>query len=238
MASKTRVKKDIQIFKNSKSSVQYPIFNDCIRYTSDEFWKNLFEDLSIGKCPKCIYISNDTIYSSNKRKGFSYIIPQQGSRSAKEVFTELRELLISNTSICSSIDVSIKNKEIRKQKEDEITNKTTWSEIRKKNMREIFIIKFVVRMKKKYKLDWDQARNLYNIVQLGFLYKTQQSKDVVFKNKQIESINGIEYDSSTSKFVNKFIDNELPREREELEDNDKYLYYYWNKYVVSMSKRH
>ena len=232
-------KKSIQIFKNGKNTILYPIFSECKRYTTDDFWKNLFDDLSIGKCPKSIYISNDIIYSSNKKKGFSYIIPTDNTKTPKEVFTELRELLINNTSICSSLDVSKKKEEIRKKQEeeilDDISDETTWSEIRKKNTREIFIIKFVIRMKKKYKLDWCSARHLYSLIQLGFIYKTQTSKDVNFENKRIENIDGIVYDEEQKIFVNEFEKEELLVD-DEKEDTDKYLYYYWDRYVSSVSR--
>lgn len=229
-------KKEVHVFKNGKNTVIYPIFAECTKYTSDDFWKNLFDELSIGKCPKSIYISNGTIYSSNKRRGFSYIIPVHNSKGSNEVFTEIRELLINNTSICSAVDVMAKKEEIREKHDDEINNKTTWSEIRKKNLREILIIKFVVRMKNKYKLSWHVSRHLYSLIQIGFIYKTQSSKDVNFKNRRIESIDGIVFDEDQKLFVNEFLDNEVPKEKEEIEDTNNYLYYYWDRYVSAMSK--
>jgi hypothetical protein len=235
-------RKEIQVFnKNKKNIILYPVFVKCTQYTTDEFWKNLFDNLSVGKCPKSIYISNGTIYSSNKRKGFSYIIPTSnvsGLNDPQNIFIELRELLIRNTSICSSIDVSIKKKEIREKQEDDITDTTTWSEIRKKNLREIFIIKFIVRMKKKYKFDWNKSRDLYIMIQIGFIYKTQTSKDVNFTNKRIDSIDGITYDEEKNMFVNEYIKNELPKEKDELDGNDNYLYYYWDRYVSTATKKY
>lgn len=228
-----------EIFKKGKNNVVYPIFLDCIKYISDEFWKGIFEDLSIGKCPKSIYISGGTIYSSNKKKSFSYIIPtERENKSPKEMFTELRELLISNTTICSSTDVSMKKEELKERKvdEDEVTDSTTWSKIRKKNTRELFIIRFVIRMKKKFNLSWTTARHLYSLIQIGFIYKTQTSKDVNFKNKRIESIEGIVFDENKKCFVNEFIEN-IEEDTDGTEDNDNYLYYYWDRYVTSMMKQ-
>lgn len=233
---KTTTKKDVHIFKSGKNNILYPIFSQCIRFTTDEFWKNLFEELSYGKCPKSIYISNNTIYSSNKRKGFSYIIPMDENKTPKEVVVEIRSLLMTNTSICSSTDVSLKKEELKIKQQDEITNETTWSEIRKKSLREIFIVKFTVRMKKRYKLSWLSARHLYSLIQIGFIYKSQTSKDVNFHNMKIENIEGIEYNSQLGRFVNKFYENEDIKEKEEIEDTDNYLYYFWDRYISAMSK--
>lgn len=234
--SKTSEKKE-SMFKNGKNNVLYPILLECIQYTTDEFWKNLFEDLSYGKCPKSIYISNNTIYSSNKRKVFSYIIPMDGTKHAKDVFTEIRELFINNTSICSHIDITKRKEKLKQKTEDEITDKTSWSDVRKKNLREIFIVKYVSRMQKKYKLTWTSARHLYSLIQLGFINKTQTSKDVNFSNKRIESIDGIEYDSIKKHFINKNLETEYSKEKEEEEDSGNYLYYYWDRYVTSTLSR-
>lgn len=226
-------KPDIQIFKNGKNLVLYPIFLECCKYTTDEFWKNMFEHMSYGKCPSCIYISNNTIYSSNKKKPFSFIIPSD--KQSHEVFSELKDLLMKNTSLCSVADTKAKREKIKaKVNKDEITDETSWTEIRKKNMKEIFIIKFVLRMKSKYRLSWDAARELYSIIQIGFLIKTQTSKDVNFSSKRIQSIDGIEYNGE-GRFINEFVNNEVPNDNDESDDNN-YLYYYWDKYVIQISK--
>jgi CRISPR/Cas system-associated exonuclease Cas4 (RecB family) len=235
---KSTIKKDVQIFKNGKNNILYPIFLECIQYTNDDFWKNLFEELSYGKCHKSIYISNGTIYSSNKKKSFSYIIPESKNKNSQEVFTDIRKLLMENTSICSAIDISTKKEELKEnQIDDEITDDTSWGEIRKKNLREIFLIKYSVNMKKKYKLSWAVTRQLYSMIQVGFIYKTIVSKDVNFHNKQIENIEGIEYDKELKRFVNHFADNDPKEKEEEYEDNNSnYLYYYWDRYVSGMSR--
>jgi hypothetical protein len=227
-------KGDVQIFKNGKNLVLYPIFLECSKYTSDEFWKNMFEHMSYGKCPSCIYISNNTIYSSNKKKSFSFIIPSD--KGANDVFSELKDILMKNTSLCSAADTKAKREKIlSKVNKDEITDETSWTEIRKKNLKEIFIIKFVIRMKSRHKISWDVARELYSIIQIGLLTKTQTSKDVKFSSKRIQSIDGIEFDGEGS-FINHFSNNEIPKDNDDSDDNNNYLYYYWDKYVSVVSK--
>lgn len=229
-------KQDVQIFKNGKNFVLYPIFLDCCKYTTDEFWKNMFEHMSYGKCPSCVYISNNTIYSSNRKKAFSFMIPLDNSKPAKEVFSELKDLLMKNTSLCSVADTKAKREKIKeKVDKDEVTDETSWTEIRKKNLKEIYIIKFVIRMRSKYRLEWDKTRELYSLIQIGLLTKTQTSKDVHFSMKRIQSIDGIEYDNKGG-FINEYADNDPPKEKEENEDPNNYLYYYWDKYVSQVSK--
>lgn len=226
---------ETQVFKNGKSMIIYPIFLECCKYTNDDFWGNIFEQLSYGKCPSCFYISGDTIYSSNKKKSFSFII--NNGKHPRDIFEELRELVMTNTSLCSVMDTKEKRDKISaKVNKDEITDNTCWTEIRKKNLKEIFIIKYVIRMKTKYKLSWELARELYSIIQIGLITKTQGSKDIKFNNRRIQSINGIEYDKICGKFYNEYDDKTIYDEENDDEEGDKYLYYYWDKYVSSMSR--
>lgn len=239
MGIKTSNKKEgitTSLFKPSKNVVAYPILLECSKFFIDEFWKNLFEEMSCGKCPKSFYISNNTIYSSNKRKYFSYIIPKD--RPASLVSQEIKELLVTNTSLCSIQDTQQRQDHLIQKFENNITDETTWSSIRKKNIRELFIVKYVIRMKELYNLNWENTRHLYTIIQLAFIFKTQSSKDVVFKNQRIESINGIVYNENKGHFTNKFARNEISKDREDLSDNmgDTYLYYYWDKYVITLTK--
>lgn len=218
--------------KNGKNNIIYPIFYECIKFTDDDFWKNIFEELSYGKCPKSIYISGNNIYSTNKRKNFSYVI-DNNNKNPEDVFNDIRDLLMNNTSICSTKDISKKKEQIKENAV--VDNYSSWSEIKKKNIREIYIIKFVIRMKRKYDISWPAARQLYSIIQIAFLYKTQCSKDVIFTNGRIESINGIEYISETKTFINTYIDNDSPKDKNEVQDDgSKYLYYYWDRYVSSL----
>jgi hypothetical protein len=222
-------------FKTGKNVVCYPIFLQCCEHTKDEFWKNIFESMSYGNCPSCIYISKDTIYSSNKKKPFSFIIPKD--KQSIEVFKEVKELLMKNTSLCSVADTREKREKLMKKvNKDDITDTTSWTEIRKKNTKEILIIKFVIRMKSKYGLTWDTTRHLYRLIQVGFLCKTQTSRDVHLEKKRIESIDGIKYDSNKKRFYNEYINNEIQPEKEDDDSDTKYLYYYWNKYVIQVSK--
>lgn len=237
VGAKTQNKKELNIFKNSKyGTLIYPVFIECSKYFTDEFWKNLFEEMSYGKCPKSFYISNNTIYASNKRKQFSYVISED--KSPETMATDIRNLLLQHTNLCSLQDTKDRHDELLLRTENVVTEETTWSSIRKKNIREIYLVRFVLRMKDKYNLSWDWTRHLYSIIQLGFIFKTQSSKDVIFKSKRIENINGIVYDESKKHFVNEFCNNDFPKDKDEDQSNDNYLFYYWDKYVVAVSKKY
>ena len=103
-----------------KKEVLYPIFEECSNIVSDEYWKSFYDELSYGKTPKSLYISNGTICTSNKRKSFTYSFT---NKQAKTVAKELHTLILENTNLYS-------NKDLKKKKLDmELAKK----EIEKKN---------------------------------------------------------------------------------------------------------
>lgn len=231
------------IFKEDK--LIYPVFTLCLKHIKDDFWKNFFSDLSYGKHPKCIYINNNTIFSSNKKRNFSFAIPKYNTHKSddynidsKKIYIDLKNLLLDNTPLCSPIDIAEKKEKLKNSFDEEITNETSWNEIKKKNVRDIFIIKYVIRMKEEYNLNWDKARNLYSIIQLAFIYKTHTSKDILFMNKQIEEIQDIIYDDKQGHFNNIRLNDDFILEDEITEEKTKkYLTDYWEKYVISTIKK-
>lgn len=212
----------------NKNQLVYPIFYKCLEFIQDPFWYDVFENLSLGKCPSCIYISKNAIFSSNKKKSFLYSIPLS-SEDPKFVFEEIKEILINNTPLCSNIDTQNQKKERLK----EVNEEESWMKIRKKNEKELHIIKYVLREKTKYGLDWNKSKGLYSIIKLAFIYKTHTSKDIVFEKNKIKNIKGIEYDENLGEFVNKYI-NKISTQEEDTTKN--YLFFYWDKFVLSTVK--
>lgn len=89
-----------------KKELHYPIFHECSELVSDEYWKSLFDDLGYGKYPKGLYISNNTICSTNKRKAFTYSFI---NKPAKLIARELHELILEHTNLYSNRDLKKKN---------------------------------------------------------------------------------------------------------------------------------
>ena len=53
-----------------KYKLIYPFFIECLQYTSDKFWKNVFEDLAYGITPAGTYINKDFLTCNYKDKEF------------------------------------------------------------------------------------------------------------------------------------------------------------------------
>lgn len=219
-------------------SVVFPVFLECSKIVTDSFWQKLFLDLSESKCPKCIFISNNVIYNVNKRKPFSYKIPLTSENvDIPDLVKNFHDLLTVNTTICSNKDNEQKKKEMLARKRTNNDNKLSncsWSSIRKKNEKEMHIINYVFRMKNEHNLDWDTTKDLLQNINIGILYKTQTSKDIIFNNNRIESINGITYNEKNNEFVNNCLQNEI-KEVSSNDDSKLKISDYWKKYLLTMT---
>lgn len=198
----------LQTRKNKKSrshelhnyDVIYPILLECASQTKDGFWSRFYQDLSKGKSTKGIYISNGTIQTSNKRNGFSYCIID---KAPEVIISELHHLLTTHTSICSKEDL-LKRKIIIKEIEDEFDeyDKGQWTQIKRKNIKLMLIIEYILRLKKKYDLNWNETINGLQTINLALENKTHTSKDINYKRGRIYSINDIELSSDNKTFIN------------------------------------
>lgn len=216
-----------------RKDVIHPVFQECIKLTDDEFWKSLYEDLSYGRYPKGIYIVGTNICNTNKRKFFSYNFSE---KDPKEIVKEFRTLILENTNIYSSKDKKKKKKDIEKIKSgiQKVGDIEKFSSIKKKSVKEMLIINFVVEMKNKYSLSWNEARELKILINIGFIDKTLNSAGVVLENGRIKEIEGIEYVKSLGGFVN---NGESKLKEEILVLGDNYMHKIWNGMMKKPAKK-
>lgn len=211
-----------------KKELLYPIFEKCSNIVTDEYWKSFYEDLSFGKTPKCLYISNDTIYTTNKKKSFTYSFV---NKDEHVIVKELHTLILQNTNLCSNRDLKKKKADIETtRKKIEKTNKITkFSMIKSKNTKELLISNFVIDMKYKYNLSWAQSQLLLSTISIAFICKNLISQDVIYENNKIKSINGLRFyitDDGIGNF--KLLNDSNLKDEDTVRDN-LYLYKIWNK---------
>ncbi len=133
------------------NTLVHPIFIKCIKYTEDIFWKSIFEDLSYGKCPYGIYIYNDHICCNYKDKKFSYKI--DCSKDPEIIYNDVYTIFKNKFGLLSKTDKLYKDKLLlntQNKLSDNLNN--DWSYIKKKNIKTIFLEKYVIKNTKKYGL--------------------------------------------------------------------------------------
>lgn len=187
--------------QRTKKEVIYPVLAECSLLIKDEFWKQFYEDLSLGKSTKGIYITNGNIHTSNKRNGFTYNI---SDKDPEVILTELHHLLLSHTSIHSCKDINRKRQIIDEIEEEfKCYDKGKWTSIKRKNIRSMCILNYAISLRKKYDLTWPATINAYRRIVMAFEYKTHNSKDVEYSNGVITNIDDIEISEDGKEIINK-----------------------------------
>lgn len=173
-----------------KKDIIYPIFLECCQYATDEYWKNIFEDLAYGITPSGTYISKGNLCCNYKKKHFSYPIEQKKSLVLyNEVYTHLTEKM----GLLSQKDRIEKRNEISKIRLDLEESRNIWANIRKKNIREALIQMYVTSKSKEYNLTLKQSRYLLSVIFIAMVFKSITAKDINYIDGGIKNIKGIEF---------------------------------------------
>ena len=215
-----------------KKEIIYPIFLECCEFSEDTFWKNVFEDLSYGKCPYGTYITKDFFCCNYKNKEFSYKIEK---KEPEILYNDIYELLSKKLGLLSHKD-KIKKKIDFSILEDEIKeNRKNWSNIRKKNIKDLLIENYVIEMKKKYSLSIKQSRELLSSIFIGMVFKVITVKDIDYSDGIIKNIDGISFKKKQIIFERDIYDfdiNITPYiivDKKSMSDN-------WEKYLDALRK--
>lgn len=174
----------------------YPIFLECCKYTKDNFWKYIFEDLAYKKTPYGIYIYCDYICCNYKGKEFNYKI--DNIKNSKELFDDIYRLFNKRFELLSE-----KDRLNRRSLFEENENKIIYLKKHKYNT----IFQYIIDMKKKWNLKLLQAQVLLSYILLAFLLKLLKSSDMIFKDNKIISINGINFKNSEIIYENNLLKN-------------------------------
>lgn len=174
----------------AKREITYPVFLEACQYTEDTYWENIFEELAYGKSPYGTYISKDFLCCSYKRKEFSYKLEK---KDAKTVFEDVYNLLTSKLGLLSQREKLDKRKAFSEYEDTIKDSRQTWTDIKKKNIKELLIELYVVRMKKKHSLSLKQSRHLLSIITVALCFKVLTGDDICYKDGQIASIEGIDF---------------------------------------------
>ncbi len=165
----------------------YSCFLACTDYTDDNFWKNIFEELAFGVCPSSTYINKNYIISNSRGKEFVYKI--NPDLEPETLFWDVYNLLSEKVGIKSTREIE----EYKQNIDNSETIYVTWSNIKKKTIRDAIILQYVLEQTDLYELSRSKSRELFNLINLGILLKFIVSKHIILNNGRIESIYGFLY---------------------------------------------
>lgn len=183
----------------AQSKKSYPIFLECLEYTLDPYWRQVFEDCAKGKFPKGsgIDAGGNAVYFKSKDTPKWH----QLETNPEAVYQQLKTLFQTNLNLKSKKDRSNIREEIEILKDHlESLYSGSWSSIRKKSIKDALIRNFVLEMKTNYNLNQEQTVRLHRLLQLGFLFNWIDNDNVVYENKEIMEIKNLFYDNETEQF--------------------------------------
>lgn len=216
----------------SNEDILFPIFLKCCKLCKDSnFWSTIFQDLSKGIPPYGTYISKNYLCCSYKNKEFSYFI--DNTLDSETVYKDIKRIFINKLQLTSLNEKIEKFKSIQENNNVKEDIKC-WSDIRKKNARNIFLDKFIVEKSKDNNLSLKQSKTLLKLIYYFILIRTISHKNIIFENGKIESIKGITFSDK-----NIHIDNELHKENfneSNIKSVPNLMKNNWDKYIKDIYK--
>lgn len=215
-----------------KKEIIYPIFFECCKFAKDTFWVNIFEDLAYGKTPYGTYINKNFLCCSYKNKEFSYKIER---KNPEDLYNDICKLLTKKLGILSTKEKIKKRIDFHKNIEKIKEFRQDWVNIRKKNIKDLLIERYVIDMKNKHLLTIKQSKYLLSIIFVAIIFKAITSKDIEFSNGKITNINGFDFDNKKIHIKQNIYDIDINFSPEILVDK-KVMSDNWEKYLSSLRK--
>lgn len=175
-----------------KREIIYPFLVECSKFTDDSFWKNIFEELAFGTTPYGTYLVKDHLTCGYKDKEFTYKIEK---KSPEILYKEITTLLKDKLGLLSREEIVRRKTESKKYEENNDKLKNDWLSIKRKNIKDLLIEQYVIKMMKKHSLSTSQAKYLLSIIFIAFVFKTITHADIDYKNGEILNIEGIEFET-------------------------------------------
>lgn len=169
-----------------KKEILYPVFIHAAMCSSDAFWVSVFEDLAYGIAPLGAYFEHATLRSRLKGREFTF---EFNNKEADTVFEELQYILRIKFKLVSQVDHRKHRESFTKNLER--TRRNGWTDIKKKNIRNLLIENYVIEIKYKYGLSSKQTQKLLQKIMLGFYFKLIRPSQVIYdpvKNRIVDLV--------------------------------------------------
>ena len=216
-----------------KKEIIYPIFLECSSLAEDPILKNIFEDLAYGITPYGTYISKNFFCCNYKDKEFSYKIDP--SLNSQILYNDIQNLITTNLNILSSKDKNKKRLDFKQIEQELKDSHKTWLSIKKKNIKDILIEKYIIDMKNKFSLTIKQCKLLLSSINTAIILKIINQKNILYENEKITKIEGIEFETGKVIIkkniysINTSFAPEIIFDKKNISDN-------WEKHIAQLKK--
>lgn len=210
--------------KKNKEEIVYPIFNKLAEFTDDSVWIQAMNNAS-----KCIFPSgisfqnNELHYKKGNRNQTLYL-----STPNERLFAEVKTFFNLWGGISSDRDKLQQNQNQIKEQQQMYQR---WGQIKKKNIKNDLIIKYIYKLVQTLKLNEAEKRQLESVINGGFLSKTIKSNDIVMLNGEIDNIRNLHYNSTTRRFFTEEGRKKVTIKKEPKAKTNRY-YQDWKNYIT------
>jgi len=215
-----------------KKEIIYPVFLECCEFTEDTFWENIFEDLACSKTPYGTYINKNFLCCSYKNKEFSYKIER---KNPHELYIDVYNLLTKKLGILSHREKIKKRDDFHKTESRIKEFRQDWGNIRKKNIKDLLVERYVIDIKNKYLLSVKQSKYLLSVIFIAIVFKVITPVDIDYRNGKIHNINGIEF-TKNNIIIKRDIYNIDINFTPEIVEDKKIMSDNWEKYLTLLRK--
>ena len=189
-------KKMEQTGKKRRKKIIYPIFQECIRYTLDEFWEDKLDLASRGKFPSKIKYKDGFIFKTSGVKMSSAPICENDPAEALKNFIGFMH---SNGIMSDTEREYHEEKNMLQQERTRDASYSKWSSIPAIHKSRL-IEDFIKRYNEGYNLSEGALKSIriciYRGIQLGIL----ETKNIILDDNHIKQIDDLEYDDEKDIF--------------------------------------
>lgn len=177
--------------------VTHKIFQDCLAYTNDPFWRDKLDRASREVLPGFVY-RDGCMYVKKKsktKKDICMILPQDPAEATATFISFMNSMgqysddqMVEMGDQTQSWQTQVSNDEVK-----------SWSKVDKGSRRD-YIARYVQRMTQENNLTLAQAKSLQDAVNLGITLGCYDKDNILVMGNRIESISGIAYNEERSAF--------------------------------------
>jgi hypothetical protein len=167
--------------RGSISKISFPVYERCSELETEPFWKQFFSDLSKGKTPRSLFIAqNGDIYKY--RKASKLLV--SSSKSPEEIIADSKSSLARVIGKTSEKLIPL-----------EPITYDKWNSVRKKSMKDFFILEYVDSQMKNDGIPLKEARTMYrkilSMTSLGLC-------SIEFENGRVVNVKELESQQSSA----------------------------------------
>ena len=212
-----------------KNDYLHPVLLEIADKFECSFWKPIFENLAHGSAPLGCYINQTGFLTCTiKGKEFTYYLSMDTPvDTMRDDIVKLFQERLNILSLSDRIKKVENFNRVKRYLKDKIV-RSSWGDIRRKNIKDVMIEMYVINLYKKGDIDIRNAKYLLATNTIALIFKHLVSSDITYINGKISNIakikNGVLACDQT-RSVKKANTNSINKAKTTIDS--------WNKFIVT-----